>query len=48
MPIQEFESKHFDVTFDEGDIFSCTFDQEDDFVVSFGAGIEKEYHGPTR
>ena len=43
--IQEFESRHFDVTFAEGDSFNCSFQEEEEFDVDFGAGIEKEYHG---
>lgn len=41
----EFESRHFDVTFQEDESFNCSFQQEEEFDVSFGAGVEKEYHG---
>lgn len=46
MPIQEFESRHFDVEFVEDDAFVCSLDEGDTFEVTFGSGIEKEYQGP--
>ena len=44
----EFETRIFEVTFQEGDSIDVDFQEGDErFDVSFGAGIEKEYHGQT-
>lgn len=44
----EFETRTFEVTFREGDSIDVDFSEGDErFDVSFGAGIEKEYHGQT-
>ena len=42
------ESRIFNVTFHEDERINVSFSEGDDsFEVSFGAGIEKEYHGMT-
>lgn len=45
--MNEIESATFEVTFQEGEHLACTFGESESFDVSFGAGIEKEYHGQT-
>ena len=40
-----FETRTFDVTFDEGDAFVCSMDAEETFNVEFGGNSAREYHG---
>ena len=42
------ENRQFDVTFNDGDDYDVTFDEGDEsFDVSFGADVERQYHGAT-
>lgn len=42
------ENRQFDVTFNENEAFDVSFDEGDEsFDVSFGADVEREYHGAT-
>ena len=42
------ENRQFDVTFNEDEAFDVSFDEGDEsFDVSFGADVEREYHGAT-
>ena len=40
-----FETRTFDVTFEEGDRFVCSMDAEETFDVEFGGVAASEYHG---
>lgn len=43
-----FETRTFDVSFSEADIFTCSMDEADEFPVDFGAAVQKEYRGVYR
>lgn len=43
--MNEFETRHFTVAFNEDSGFSCTFSEDGEFEVDFGANVAGEYQG---
>ena len=43
--MNEFETRHFDVTFSDDSGFSCSFSEDSEFDVDFGANVAGEYTG---
>lgn len=43
--MNEFETRHFDVTFSDDSGFSCSFSEDSEFDVDFGANVGREYTG---
>lgn len=43
----QFETRTFDVTFQDDSSFICAMSSDDNFVVDFGDAVSKEYQGPV-
>lgn len=43
--MNEFETRHFTVTLQQDDSFTCSFNEDSEFEVDFGANVAGEYQG---
>ena len=43
--MNEFETRHFTVTLQQDDSFTCSFNEGSEFEVDFGANVAGEYQG---